>query len=153
MIRLHILSCLLLSLAVESQYVGTNDYAVQSVRISLVSRLSFRIPQPDLDNAPEGEKVEYFRKYFFNSPDFPLNIIKFHNSEGGKSTLENISPNFSIQVLKNEALGKAYTSLSYRYTSLMSIENAFNVGLSVKGTSYLGKTTTIEGSTPNTKYF
>lgn len=128
--------------AVQTQYVSGSKFATETPRLSLVSRISFRV-QPDLEKESSATKIEYVNTKFFDSSNFPNELITFHAED--PATTGNTVSTLKTEVIKNDALASAFTSLVYRYTPTESMESVDGAILAIKGEAYDGTTAALSG--------
>lgn len=62
----------------SAQYLNSNKYAIQTFRLALINRLSLRVPQPDLEKADEATKLAHFREKYYQSSNFPADIVSVY---------------------------------------------------------------------------
>lgn len=116
------------------------QFAINPLRQSLVTRVSLK-PDIELDKSSTEVKLKHFRDVYFDSPDFPNNIVKLYSKTvGDANTSDSDLTKFTTKLLKNEGLARAYTSLMFRYTPTESSEPIYPGGVAVKGKTLSGET-------------
>ena len=105
-----------------------------------------RTPQPDLEKADSATKLTYFREKFYQSPNFPNDILSIYPSTSPSSESQRVTK-IKTETAKNEPLATVFTSMVVKWTPLETFEG-FTGGAAVKGAAFDGTTQTLGGIDP-----
>jgi len=101
-----------------------------------------------IEDLSESVREAYIDSTFFQSPNFPNDILTVHTAEPATAT--NLIPGVVTEVFENHALAKTFTSVQVRWTPTQSFERIRDARGAVKGSLQSGVTETlaIAGSDP-----